>query len=334
MGRVTPIKLSFACEDGLFKRPLIDRHVRADGLDLDVVLMPSSEIFWRQLQSAEFDASELSLSSFLLITAQGDRRFVGLPVFPSRRFFHTNCLVRAEAGIDRPADLRGRRVGIPEYQVTSMVWTRGALQHEFGVRPEEIEWWVERTPERSHGGATGFRPPRGVTVRAIPGESSIGEMMLHRELDATFSYIFAPNAVDRSRVDLTQHPSIKPLFADGVAEGVRYYRATGLHPVNHLLVVRRELLERHPWIALNLFTAFVAARGRVLADAARLTEVYGRLGLLSAGTGSLPSDGVFAYGVQRNLRLIATVAGYAREQGLTPRVVEPRELFAASTLEL
>jgi len=328
------IRLTFACEDGIFKRPLIDGRVRADGVDLALTLSPSSEIFWRQLSLAEWDISELSLSSYLRIISQGDTRFIALPVFPSRRFFHTNCLIRADRDIERPQDLRGKRVGIPEYQVTSMVWTRGALQDEFGVRPEEIDWWVERTPERSHGGVTGFRPPAGVTVHQIPAGSSVGAMMAAGALDAAFSYIAAPNAVDRSRIDLAQRADVKPLFADGDAEGVRYYRKTGIYPVNHLVVLRRQLLDRHPWLALNLYKAFAEARGRVLPDAQAGLEVYRRLGLLPPAGTPAPNSAVYPYGVRSNLAMLRAVTRYAWEQGITERLVEPEELFATSTLSL
>jgi 4,5-dihydroxyphthalate decarboxylase len=331
---MAPIRLTFACEDGLFKRPLIEGRVRPEGIEFQLTLRPSSEIFLRQLGGGEFDVSELSLSSYLLITTQGDRRFVGLPVFPSRRFFHTNCLVRADRGIERPQDLRGKRIGIPEYQVTSMVWTRGALQHEFGVPPAEIDWWVERTPERSHAGATGFRVPAGVRIHAIPPETSIGAMVASGALDATFSYISQPNAVDRSGVDLRRHRSVRPLFPDSVEEGVRYFARTGIHPVNHLIVVRRPILERHPWVALNLYQAFAAARERVLTEAAELTRVYFGLGLLPGGARQLPDEGVYPYGVRANLRMLEVAAQYAREQGVIPRAVDPAQLFAASTLGL
>src|ERR1700758_844626 len=118
----------------------------------------------------------MSCSSFMIVTGQGDTRFVGLPIFTTRRFFHTSILVARKAGIDKPADLKGKRVGVPEYQQTAAIWGRGVLQHEFGVHAKDIEWFMERTPDLSHGGATAFKPPAGVTVNQIPATTNIGEM--------------------------------------------------------------------------------------------------------------------------------------------------------------
>ena len=167
--------------------------------------------------------------------------------------------MRRKAGIETPADLKGKRVGVPEYQQTAALWARGVLQHEFGVHPKDMEFWMERTPEKSHGGATGFKPPPGVTVNQIPADKSIGSMMLAGELDAALHYLSGNNLVDRSRADLINHPDFKYLFPDPVAEGVRYYRKTGIYPINHQAVVRRDVYEKEPWVAQNLLKAFIAA---------------------------------------------------------------------------
>src|SRR6201988_1809513 len=165
--------------------PVIDGQVKPDGIDLVPTVLHPSELFWRQLRFAEFAVSEMSCSSFLIALARGDTRFVGLPIFTTRRFFHTSILVRRKAGIETPADLKGKRVGVPEYQQTAALWARGVLAHEFGVTPADIEFWMERTPKKSHGGATGFKPPPGVVVHQVPADKSLGSMMLAGELDAT-----------------------------------------------------------------------------------------------------------------------------------------------------
>ena len=206
-------------------------------------MLHPSELFWRQLRFAEFDVAEMSMSSLMMAKSKGDERFVGIPVFTTRLFFHTTTLVRRDANIDSPADLKGKRVGVPEYQQTAALWARGVMQHEFGVAPKEMEFWMERPPSRSHGGATGFVPPPGVTVRQIPPEKNIGAMMLSGELDAVMYYLVDPNLIDRSTADLRNHPDIKPLFPDPRAEGVRYYQKTGLYPINHGMVIKRELAE-------------------------------------------------------------------------------------------
>ena len=160
---------------------------------------------------------------------------------------------------------------MPEYQQTAALWSRAALQHEFGVEPKDMEFWMERPPSRSHGGATGFKPPPGVTVNQIPLEKSIGSMMVSGELDAVIFYLLDPNLVDRSTIDLHSHPDIKPLFPDPWAEGVRYYRKTGLYPINHGMVIKRELAEKHPWAITNILKAFKQAND--IAEKQRLEHV-------------------------------------------------------------
>jgi 4,5-dihydroxyphthalate decarboxylase len=309
--------------------PILDGTVKPDGIDLIPTVLHPSELFWRQLHFAEFAVSEMSCSSFLIVTAQGDNRFVGLPIFTTRRFFHTGILVRRSAGIEQPADLKGKRVGVPEYQQTAALWGRGVLQHEFGVAPQDMEFWMERTPDRSHGGATGFQPPPGVTVNQIPADKSIGSMMLNGELDAVLHYLSGRNLVDRSRADLAHHPDFKYLFADPIAEGIRYYKKTGLIPINHQAVLRRDVFEKEPWVALNLIKAF--KRANEIATERRVEHVADHLatGLLS-GDAKTP---VIHHGVKANRKVIETIARYSLEQALTPRLIKIEELYAPSALE-
>ena len=224
------IPLSIGITDNPRTWPVIEQRVKPDGIDLVPTVLHPSELFWRQLRFAEFDVSEMSISSLMIARSKGDDRFVGIPVFTTRLFFHTTILVRNDAKIDKPADLKGKRVGVPEYQQTAALWVRGVLENEFGVAPKDMEFWMERNPSKSHGGATGFKPPPGVTVNQIPEDKSIGSMMVSGELDAVMFYLVDPNLIDRSTVDLHNHPDIKPLFPDPLAEGVRYYKKTGLYP--------------------------------------------------------------------------------------------------------
>src|SRR5262245_41737291 len=274
------LELSLALSDNPNTRPLLDGSIEAQGLRLTPTAVHPSEMFWRQLRFGEFDISEMSMSSLLIATACGPTPWVALPVFTTREFFHTRILVRTDAGIATPADLRGKRVGVPEYQQTAAIWSRGVLQHEFGVEAREIDWFMERPPDRSHGGATGFKPPAGVRLSQIPPSTDIGTMLLARELDATLLYLTNPNLVDRSRIDLATHPDIAPLFADRAAEGRRYYAKTGIYQINHTVVVRRSLLEHHPWIALNLFSAFAATKTLMMRQANEALAPLFAVGLL------------------------------------------------------
>src|SRR3974390_3190190 len=227
------LQLSIGITDNPRTWPIISGAAKPEGIDLIATVLHPSELFWRQLHFAEFAVAEMSISSFMIATGRGDTRFLGLPISPTRRFFHTTIMVSRKSGIEKPADLKGKRVGVPEYQQTAALWTRGVLQHEFGVARPDMEFWMERVPPHSHAGATAFKPPPGVTIHQIPAEKSIGSMMASGELEAVIHYIVNKNLVDRSTVDLANHPDIKFIFPDPAAEGVRYYRKTGIYPINH-----------------------------------------------------------------------------------------------------
>src|SRR5215813_2495531 len=190
------LELSIALSENPNTRALLDGAVQAEGIELLPTAVHPSEMFWRQLRFAEFDVSEMSMSSLLIATSRGPTPWMALPVFTTREFFHTRILVRADAGITAPADLRGKRVGVPEYQQTAAIWGRGVLENEFGVPPRDMEFFMERVADRSHGGATGFKPPAGVTVHQIPASTNIGEMLVGGELDATLLYLARGNLID------------------------------------------------------------------------------------------------------------------------------------------
>jgi 4,5-dihydroxyphthalate decarboxylase len=326
-----PISIAMASNPRTW--PIFDGKVKPDGVTLIPSAVHPSELFWRQLRFADFDVSEMSFSSLLIARARGDDRWVGLPVFTTRKFFHAEILVRGDSGIDKPADLRGRRVGVPEYQQTAALWTRGVLEHEFDVAPKDMEFWMERTPSHSHRAATGFAPPPGVTINQIPAEKSIGSMMLSGELEAVIHYIVNPNLVDRSTVDLWNHPAIRPLFSDPLAEGVRYYRKTGIFPINHGMVIRREIADQHPWIVLNLYKAFQQANE--MADRERIehSEYHRVAGALTRESADALRAPLVRHGIAANRKVLETAARYSQEQGLTPRLLALEEVFAPSTME-
>lgn len=332
-GTKSSLHLSVGVTPNLRTRPILDGFVTADAIDMTVTSAHPSELFWRQLKFAEFDVSEMSISSLLMATARGDDRFVGLPIFTTRFFFQNWILVRKDAGIDTPADLKGKRVGVPEYQQTAALWSRGILQHEFGVEPKDMEFFMERTPDMSHGGSTGFTPPPGVTVNQIPMEKNIGQMMLDKELDATLLYLPGGNLVDRSSADLDNHPDIRPLFPDAYAEGKRFYNKTGLYPINHGMVMRREIAEKHPWAVLNIFKAFEDAN--TFGDRQRMDHAayYLEAGLLPPESKAALETPLVKHGVVANRKVLESIAQYSFEQGLTPRQLKVEEIFAANTLD-
>ena len=326
------LSLSFGFSSNPRSWPIFDGRVKPDGMELIPSVVGPSELFLRQLKYQEFDVSEMSFSSLLMITAAGNKDWVGVPIFTTRRFFHTGGLARKDAKIETASDLKGKRVGVPEYQQTAALWSRGVLQHDYGVKPQDCEWFMERPPEASHAGAVGFTPPPGVKLAFIPKEKSIGSMMLSGELDATIIYYGTANRVDRSSADLRHHPDIKPLFPDPHAEGVRFYRKHGIYPINHGVVVRREIAEAHPWVLTNLIKAFKQASA--IADAERMEHVDYYL-----ETGTLPREAEAAlkaplvqHGIAANRKTLETAAQWSHEQGLTPRVLKLDEVFAVSTM--
>ncbi len=327
------LELSIALSENENTRAVLDGRIAPEGIRLHATPMHPSEMFWRQLKFAEFDVSEMSMSSMTIATSQGPTPWVMIPVFTTREFFHLRILIRAAAGIKEPADLKGKRVGVPEYQQTAALWSRGVLQHEFGVHARDIEWHMERTPEVSHGGATAFKPPAGVTVHRIPASTNIGEMMVKGELDATLLYLTHGNIVDRSRIELTADKGFRPLF-DRKAEAARYFKKTGIYQINHGMVIRRSLHERYPWAALNIFNAFAKARAEVLRARDTALHRHYEPGLIGDDVRKALATDPMAYGVKTNRKVLETVTQYVHEQGLSARRVGLDELFAASTLDL
>ena len=327
------LQLSIAMASNPRTWALFDGRVRPDGIDLIPTRLHPSEMFWRQLRFADFDVSEMSFSSLIMARSRGDERWVGIPVFTTRKFYHAAILVRRGAAIASPADLKGKRVGVPEYQQTAALWARGVLQQEFGVEPRHMEFWMERGASHSHAGAVGFTAPPGVTIHTVPPEKNLGGMMLAGEIDALLHYIVDANLVDRSTADLWNHPEVRPLFPDPLAEGIRYYRKTGIFPINHGMVIKREVAVKHPWAVLNILKAF--DRANDIANRERVEHAEYHL-----ATGAIPGEAaaglrvpVVRHGIKANRATLETAARYSHEQGLTPRVVGLEEVFAKSAME-
>ncbi|AMN41931.1 hypothetical protein [Rhodoplanes sp. Z2-YC6860] len=329
----TKLELSIALSRNENTQAILDGEFMPDGIKLYPTALHPSEMFWRQLKFAEFDVSEMSMSSLTIATSQGPTPWIAIPVFTTREFFHLRALVRVASGITKPEDLKGKRVGVPEYQQTAAIWGRGVLQHEFGVHPRDIEWHMERTPETSHGGATGFKAPDGVTVHQIPASTNIGEMMVKGELDATLLYLTNPNLVDRSRIDLSKDDRFRPLF-DHKTEGARYFKKTGIYQINHGMVIRRSLHERYPWAALNIFNAFRKARAAVLTARDTALHRHYEPGLIGDDVRKALATDPMVYGVTSNRNVLETITQYVHEQGLAKRRVPLQEIFAPSTMDL
>ena len=291
------------------------------------------ELFRTVAQDPEsFDAAEMSLSTLTMMVSRGDDRLVGLPIFPSKAFRHSQVYVNAASGIEKPEDLRGRRVGVPEYQMTAAVWIRAFLEHDYGVSPRDVRWFTGglHTPqyqERLH-----HEPPPGVTIDLIPAGTTLLEQLDSGELDAlTTAQAPKPFVDDTGRV--------RRLFPDYRAVEEDYLRRTGLFPIMHTVSLRRSLYAEHPWVARALLDAFEEAKrvGRArlrnldtlaimhpwaAAELDELKEPFARFG-----------GDPFAYGIEPNRHVLDALLGYSHEQGLSDHRVEIADLYARETLD-
>ncbi len=333
------LRLSFISAFNERVQPLMDGTIQPEGLELIPTYSHPGETFWRQLKFQEFEISEMSLSSYLMARSRGSD-MVAVPVFPSRRLFHTELLVHVDSGVEKPNDLVAKRIGIVEYQQTAALWIRGILEHDFGVSQYRVDWYMERSEELSHGDVTGFTPPPGISFHRIPSDKSLVSMLVSHELDAAAvggPWARAANVMDRSsRItgggDWTK---VKPLFPDRMGEGAHFFKKYGFIPVNHAYIIRGDIHRKYPWVAFNLHAAFV--RAKALARE-KLTEriptalFFGDEYL--AMTRTIFGDDPFPYGVEANRSMIETIIEYSHEQGLTSRRMKVEELFAKSTLDL
>jgi 4,5-dihydroxyphthalate decarboxylase len=334
------ITLSFVSNFNERVEPLMNGSVKADGIEIIPTYSHPSETFWRQLKFHEFDVAEMSMSSYLIARARG-ADMIALPVFPSRRFFHAEQSYHVESGIKEPADLNGKRIGVGEYQQTAALWARGILEHDFGVSQYKVHWYMERTEELSHGGATGFTPPPGISFNRIPPDKSLATMLVNHEIDVApiaGHLSRAVNVIDRStriRGGEGDWSKVKPLFPDEISEARRFIAKHGFVPVNHTYIIRGDVYREHPNAAVQLYDAFVRAKERAaetLLERIPAALVFAPEFL--AMTRDVLGEDPFPYGIRANRAMLETLVDFSHEQGLTPRKMEIEKMFAAETLEL
>lgn len=334
---MTNLTLTMISQPNERSLPLIDGTVQAEGIDIIHTKSDPSETFWRQLNFEEFDVAEMSLSSYLIAKEHGATMWM-IPVFPSRRFFHTALSYHADSGIKQPSDVSGKRLGVAEYQQTASLWLRGTLEHDFDVSQYSVEWYMERTEELSHGGATGFEPPQGIRFNRIPETESLATMLLSHQIDvAGVGRAQSPewNLIDRSTQIRPPRDAdwsnIKPLFPDLMEEGTRYFKAHGFMPANHGYAVRGDVCEKYPWVPLALYKAFLEAKDIYRERLTRSIPsglVFGPQYLEQ--TRQIFGEDPFAYGVEGNRAMVQTAIDYSFEQGLTKKKATLEELFHPS----
>jgi 4,5-dihydroxyphthalate decarboxylase len=309
------LSLSLACGAYDITRPLTDGRVTVPGVDLAVLAMPSPERHARMARHREFDICELSMATFLAIVGSGDESLVAVPAFPHRRFRHGFVFLGPRSSVTRPEELDGRRIGLRTWQTTAGLWARGILQDDHGIDLRSIDWVTQDDED------VPLDPDAGYRIRRVAEGSTVVEQLLGGELDALI-YPEAPVA-----------PGVRRLFPDPKAAEIDYHRRTGIFPIMHTVVIRRELVDAHPWLAREVLDAF--RRSKAIAfdemrDPRRVSLAWLREALEEQEAVLGPDP--WAYDVARNEAALATLVRYAHEQGLLPEPISAASLFAPTTL--
>ncbi len=323
------IPLTMATWDYDHVRDIASGEVRPKGVRITHLQMEVEEIFYRFAKSLEWDVSELSFAKYCSILSRDDPPITGIPVFVSRVFRHSAFYVRGDGRILGPEDLRGGRIGIPEWSQTATVYARGWLQHQGGVGLDEVEWIQAGVNAPGRVEMAELRLPDGVRCVPVP-DRSLSDMLLAGEIDCMISA--HPPAVFEDG-----HPDVTRLFPDFREVEERYFEETGIYPIMHTIAIRRDVYERNRWIARNLMTAFEEARDRSVArltsvTASRIPVPWGYENAVRVGRRVFGGNGLWPYGIEANRATIEAFLGYCHEQGVCHRRLAPEELFAPESL--
>jgi 4,5-dihydroxyphthalate decarboxylase len=326
---VKRLTLSLACFAYDRTAALFDGRASVDGCDLVGTILEPEEAFHRAFRTRDFDVTEISTSSHMMMVSRGASTHVGIPATLSRVFRHSGIYVRTDR-IKAPADLRGKRVGVPEYQITANVWIRGLLQDEYGIHPREIHWRRGGIEEPGRGERAPIQLPADIDLKQIPGDRTLSGMLESGELDAMIG-ARAPSSFLRGA------PHVGRLFPNYREVEEDYFRRTGIFPIMHVVGIRRELAEAHPWLPLNVYKGFLQAKRiaeKYLDEINFLAVMHPWIVAEHARLKELMGDDYWPYGLQGNRRTLEALCRYSFEQGLSARLVAPEELFDPGTREL
>lgn len=324
------LHLTLACGDYDRTKTLQDGSLEPDGVSLNYLPMQAEEIFWRMGNHREFHASEMSLSNYITWTSRGVSPFTAIPIFPSRYFRHSCVFINTRQGLDRPEDLRGKRVGLPEYSITAAVWIRGFLSDDHGVAARDVDWFVggQEVPGRKE--RIELRLPPEIEVQPIPQDRTLNSMLEEGELDALVTARI-PSCFTAGA------PHVRRLFPDFKAVEIDYYRRTRIFPIMHTIVIRNDVYEANPWVARSLYTAFRQSKADAIARMDIDNTMASTLPWLQAEVALLRDvfgEDWWPYGIEANRHVIEALIRYMGEQGLlgdrTPAV---EELFAPTLVD-
>jgi 4,5-dihydroxyphthalate decarboxylase len=307
---------------------LLEGRVQPDGIDLNYLNMPVEETFFRMLRNREFDVAEMSLSSYSVSLFKGSP-FIAIPIFPSRFFRHSCIYVNADSGIKEPKDLIGKKIGNPEYQMTAPVWIRGVLSDEYGVPVNSVTYYTGGEEEPNRDEKLKLDLPPDIKVQPIGPNQTLSAMLASGEIDALYT----------ARMPSSFHTSggkVKRLFEDFVPVEKDYFRRTGIFPIMHTVVIRREIYEQNRWVAQSLYKAFCEAQQETYKDLYETAALKAMLPWLTAHVEEARhemGDDFWPYGYAKNKDTLSTFLRYHHEQGLSKTLLTPEQLFAPETLE-
>lgn len=323
------VPVTFACSDNDRTRAIIDGRVRVEGCEVTTLVLEPAEMFGRACRYFEFDITELSFSSYMRMVDQGNSPYTAVPAFLSRAFRHSSFYIRTDRGIRSPADLTGRLVGVPEYQMTAALWLRGMLQDEHGISPLDIKW---RTGGQEQPGREERMPVSidGLDLKSIPEGATLSAMLQSGEIDAMLS-------ARTPSVFLRRAPNVDRLFPNYKAVEQAYYKETGFFPIMHIVAIRASLIERYPWLPASVYKALLESKAIGLEKLTNLAQLAVALPWMedeANETKKLMGSDYWRYGVKDCRQEIDVMTRYAHEQGLTSRKLDVEELFAASTFNM
>ena len=323
------LPLTVACWNYDRTNPIRDGKVAIEGCDMRYFDIEPEEMFHRALHHEEFDVSELSFSNYVSLRARGECPYIAIPVFPGRKFRHSGIFIRSDRGIKTAADLKGKLVGVPEYQVTAVTWVRGILADDHGVEPQDLHWRSGGLEQAGRTEKVTFTPPKGVELIPIPTDRTLNDMLAKGEIDALIS----PRAPSCFQKGL---PNVARLFPDFVVVEKDYYRRTGIYPIMHVIGILERKVAENPWLPASLFKAFERAKNFSL-DEMRNSHMpkisHPWIDGAAAELEALFGRDFWPYGIAENRVTIEAFLRYHHSQGLSIRRLSIADAFAASTME-
>jgi 4,5-dihydroxyphthalate decarboxylase len=308
---------------------LFDGRALIEGCDVTTVALEPEESFHRAFKSQEFDVTEMSMSSYLVTLSRGDNHYVAIPAFVSRLFRHSGIYVRTDR-IKTPADLKGKTIGLPEYQMTANVWVRGMLQEEYGVAPCDIKWRRGGLEKPGREERAKITLPPNIDLQPVPTDRTIADMLAKGEIDGLLSAL-APSCFVQGT------PNVGRLFPDYPATEEAYFKKTKLFPIMHAVGIRKSIVEKHPWVALNIYKAYLKAKSLCMHELSQIGHLHATLPwpvFAYDHARKVMGEDYWPYGAYENKHALETLARYSFQQGLSVRQVALDEMFAKPTYEV